>query len=115
MTNPAAELHAAAEKLRTLTNAVPPAPWTQRGIGDHGFTIHMGDPRPGHTYEVLDTRMDSEEGRSLAAYIAAMGPTVGLALADWLEATASSTHDEGSAFLDEALAVARAVNTGSQP
>lgn len=87
--DPAARLQAAATHLRTLIAAVPPAPWKPGGIGDYGWTVQMGDPASS-TYESLDTQMDSEEGKALARFIAAMGPQVGEALAAWLDRAAHS-------------------------
>lgn len=57
-------------------------------------------------------------------YIAAMDPTVGLALSDWLEATAVEVarveeqyrdRTAGETMASHALAVARLINAGSQP
>jgi hypothetical protein len=86
--DPDARLKDAATRLRTLTNAVPPEPWTPGGIGDYGWTVHMGNPASG-PYESLDTRMDSEEGQALTRYIAAMGPGVAAAAVSVLEQAAA--------------------------
>jgi hypothetical protein len=79
-TDPAARLRQAATKLRTMTADVPPPPWTEGGIGDYGWTVHLGaptDPR----WASIDTCMDDEQGKTITRYIAAMGPLVGEGLA----------------------------------
>ena len=116
-TTPADELRAAADKLRTLAAAVPPQPWTDDGIGDYGFTVAMGQFGLNSNGFVLDTRDDSEQGRSLAAYIAVMHPGVGAALAELLDTAAEYLADDAIAHpthLVRALAVARKIN-GGQP
>jgi len=121
MSTPAEELRTAAEKLRKLATTVeaighPGLPWRAEECSDYdtgncpcvvvqGRTSHHDEP-PGPMFNVADA-----ETAECAAYIAAMGPTVGLALATWLDAVADSVHDEGAAFTTEALAVARAINS----
>ena len=121
MTNqtPADELRQAAEELRRLATAATPGPWR-----DHD--THLG--RYGHTATVLsgernDTDLrawlpsmsqDSwDETRNVwndAAYIAAMHPGVGLALAAWLEVEAFRvTHNGRGPDLHHALTVARQI------
>ena len=58
-----------------------------------------------------------ERGESDAAYIAAMDPTVGLALADWLDTAAANAAalTWPNAFIERALTVARLINTEGQP
>lgn len=85
---PDTRLRAAATHLRTLTAAVPPPPWTPGGIGDYGWTVHMGNPASG-PHEAIDTRMDSEEGRALTRFIATMGPAVAEAIVAVLEQAAA--------------------------
>ncbi|MFF9894938.1 hypothetical protein [Streptomyces longispororuber] len=123
MTNPADELRAAAATLRTLATAAADDSGNATWKADRHFP-----EQPDAGYTALWAtgarplmRGGGGRGRPPAYvtapvgdYIAAMGPTVGLALATWLDAVASSTHGVSSAFLDEALAVARAIN-GSQP
>lgn len=130
MTTPAEELRAAATKLRQLATAAatgrstePTARWaftelcfdSGKGWGSGMLRAIDGldaDADP-HLGQALIHGSSGSRGRapSLAAqhgaYIATMEPTVGLALADWLDATARTADDEGAAFLDEALAVAR--------
>lgn len=109
MTTPADELRTAAHTLRTLATAATPGPWKQTGIGDHGWTVSFLYPGTG-----IETD-DSDQGRADADYIAAMGPGVGLFLADWLATTATSlaasTHPGWQdCVAADALAVARAIN-----
>lgn len=85
--SPSALLRRAADRLEGLASAVPEGPWALGGIGDYGWTVHMGDPAS-RTFESIDTRMDSEEGRALAAYIATMGPLTALPFAAILRAAA---------------------------
>lgn len=127
---PADEMRAAADKLRKLIAAVPSERW--------------GD-RPWHAEECTDT--DTMEGcpcivaqgedrdfdqpqdppiqyvadaetAEFAAYIAAMHPGVGTALAEWLDATAESldktTHPEWQEMVaPHPLATARALLGGA--
>lgn len=109
---PADEIRAAAEKLRARAAAVPPPPWSLGGIGDYGWTVRMGNPAGGR-YEVIDTRMDSDEGRALAQFIATMHPGVSLALATWLASFDGIDISEHAAMSDDvahALAVASLIN-----
>lgn len=132
MTTPAEELRAAAAKLRELASILespehPGLPWhveecadEERGdcpcIVAQGRTSYHDEPSTAMFY-VADA-----ETTECAAYIAAMGPTVGLALADWLDSTAATIEavlrkhedaaDETSHWVAPALAVARALNGG---
>lgn len=105
-TSPAAELRAAAERIRTLAvdaDDARPAPWAP---GAAGSVISKG--ATGADYV---TGYTTPSGTAVAAYIAAMGPGVGAVLADWLVATAHPDwHDH---LAPHALAVARQIN-GSQ-
>lgn len=92
MTTPADELRAAATRLRELAVAVPAPPWKPGGIGDYGWTIHIGDTTS-RDWTSIDTRMDDEQGRALARFIAAMHPGIGAALADWLD-TVADLHEQ---------------------
>lgn len=124
---PAEELRAAADKLRRLIAAVP--------------SEHWGD-RPWHAEECSDSERNScpcivaqgerrdfdqpqippiqyvadAETSELAAYIAAVGPPVGLAVAEWLDTAAAnaSVLTWPNDFIQRALTVARAF-PGSQP
>lgn len=120
---PAAVLKRAAEHIRALATATyirdeATAPWhveecDSSEAGDcacivaQGYHSHPGAPRTGVSY-VADA-----ETPEYAAFIAALHPGVGVALADWLEAVTSRARHGGAewvgADLHHALAVARAV------
>lgn len=113
-TTPAAELRAAATKLRRLT--------ADFGTPSESFLIDDRDP------EVLVSPTGAVFARAyapvIADYMAAMGPGVGAALADWLDGTAATIEavvrkhedaaSETSHWVAPALAVARQI-LGSQP
>ena len=106
---PAAELRAASARLREYAAAASVAPWLRSGIGDFGWTVHLGPEQSVETE-------DSEQGRANADWIALVDPAVGLLLADWLETIAArldhSTHPDWQDVIEpKALAVARAINT----
>jgi hypothetical protein len=125
-TTPAYELRQAAEKLRALataastdTDGTPTTTWstepcwpndpdgTSRLYGDYrtrddGRRIAWPPLLRGGSLQ-RPTRMHTQH----ADYIALMGPGVGLALADWLDTMARTANDEGAAFLDHGIAVAR--------
>lgn len=121
---PADELRAAAATLRDLAQAATPGPWRQHDthLGQYGYTatVLSGEGNetdlrawlPSMSQEPWD---ESRNAWSDAAYIAAMHPGVGAALADWLDETAGQldalpfpvTHAT-------ALATARAINGGPQ-
>lgn len=104
MTTPADELRAAAEKLRPLAETaqhdLETADYWKPYASDawaHGFINGFGGPS--------------------SDYAAVLPPTVGLALADWLDSVAMRTRRDGAewvgADLYHALAVARAINAQS--
>jgi hypothetical protein len=130
-TPPAAELRAAAARLRELAKAATPGPWRQHDthLGQYGYaaTVLSGEGNDTDLRAWLPSMSQEpwDETRNVwpdAAYIAAMGPTVGLALADWLDYVAELTdsvakHRADAAtpdapWLAPALAVARAINGG---
>ncbi|MGW0837502.1 hypothetical protein [Streptomyces prunicolor] len=117
MTQPADELGAAADKIRSLGRAA------------------IGNGRPWrHAKGTPNDSVRTETGWEVAhgdnpnnlRYIAAMNPDVGIALADWLDETRTEVkaaegteyelHTSGGVFTswEAALAVARAIN-GGQP
>ncbi|MEU6872413.1 hypothetical protein [Streptomyces sp. NPDC046751] len=138
-TTPAAELHAAAETLRALataastdTDGTPTTTWSTEPCwpnDDDGTSRLYGDYRTrddGHRIawppllhggsSQRPTRMHTQH----ATYAAAMGPAVGLALADWLDSwTGVEISEHGPMFEDarHALAVARQIlgTTTEQP
>ncbi|SEC03189.1 hypothetical protein SAMN04490357_1008 [Streptomyces misionensis] len=110
--NPADELAAAADKLRALATAVSAPEPALQPFHAEGCDVTQG--RTPGLYDVATTQTPE-----LANYIAAMDPTVGLALADWLETTAAklnhSTHPGWQDHVEpHALTVARAI-LGGQP
>lgn len=78
--DPGALLTAAADRLETLAATVPPGPWEPGGIGDYGWTVRAGD-------QTVETD-DSDQGRHLATWIAAMHPGVSRAFVGWLREAA---------------------------
>lgn len=107
-TTPAAELRAAAERIRSLATAVSaPEPGLQPFHAE-GCDVTQG--RTPGLYDVATTQTPE-----LADFIAAMDPSVGEKLAKWLESTAASltasTHPGWQEHVaPDALAVARAIN-----
>ncbi|MFD8234035.1 hypothetical protein ACFV20_19405 [Streptomyces sp. NPDC059696] len=76
MTTPADELAAAAERVRTLVSSISPPNLAHLPFHADDTFVTQGEDG---LYDVAQT-----ETPELAAYLAAMGPTVGLALAEWL-------------------------------
>ncbi|GAA2686283.1 hypothetical protein GCM10010400_58250 [Streptomyces aculeolatus] len=137
----AAELRAAAQKLRALAEAAAPGPWHateyEAGVDVLGFEAGIGTS-PGER-DIVDSGYEGGGVERLtdADFIAAMHPGVALALAAWLESEAArheacataakeiwviADHPDAVAWLasgpgavkPEALAVARAIG-GQQP
>lgn len=124
MTTPADEIRTAAAHLRALATAATPGPWTTDSSIPYGHRVGSSDEADW----VAWTGEHGEDGSQAdAAYIAAMGPPVALALADWLDATATwaraypemaHDHDRGACddyacdVMGRALTAARAVNGG---
>jgi hypothetical protein len=117
---PAEELRAAAEKLRTLTKTVdapdlPDQSWhveacSNEETGDCPCIVAQGRVSFGDGDSTAMFYVADAETPECAAYIAAMGPPVALALADWLD---SAAIDAGQIGPDHrALAVARALLSG---
>jgi hypothetical protein len=131
VTTPADELRTAAERLRALAAAAstdpdgtPTANWHAKPRwpnNDDGSRYLFGDHLTrddGHIYSwPLLNRGGSLQRPSYmrgqhAEYAAAMGPGVGLALADWLESAAEDAEQIGADH--RALTVARAINGGQK-
>lgn len=136
MTTPADELRAAAARLRTLAAAATSGPWAAEKSNAYGHRVGNSDEADwiAWTGEHGETRSEAD-----AQFIAAMHPGVGEELAKWLEheaaghAAVESLGDIAAELLNvqlervghtaqithstlpQALAVARAINTGSQP
>jgi hypothetical protein len=107
VTSPADELRTAAEKIRALVEGATTGPWSVNSWG------HV---ETGGFETVAEVWPLSAEPGANAAYIAAMHPGVGLALAAWLEAEAFQvSHNGRSVATHHALAVARAINSQEQP
>ncbi|MCX4596149.1 ead/Ea22-like family protein [Streptomyces sp. NBC_01549] len=134
MTTPADELRTAAQTLLDLAKAATPGPWRQHDthLGQYGYTATVlsgeGNDTDLRAWLPSMSQKPWDETRNVwpdAAYIAAVHPGVGLALADLLQAVANDPDDEtlnepGSARhggcdrttcpAAATLAVARAIN-----
>ena len=115
-------LRAAATRLRELAEAATPGPWQTfeqhgRDYTDEGWSQIGGVKNPrGHDVALTyDIGFDNDYHEADAAYIAAMSPTVALALADWLDETAVIAGENGGWTPGEALAVANAILTDPSP
>jgi hypothetical protein len=127
--NPADELRTAAQKIRDLTKAIhapdlPDQSWHTEECADDEQgncpcivaqgVCNTDDGFVQPLYYVADA-----ETPECAAYIAALHPGVGAALADWLEASAdyASVSVGHPTHVVRAFAVARAINGtgGEQP
>jgi hypothetical protein len=103
------ELGTAADTLRVLTAAVGAPDKRDQAFHADGTDITQGR-RPG-MYDVATTQTPE-----LARFIAAMGPAVGVAVADWLGCMAMLDPAErggdecGWCGIDHALTIARTVN-----
>jgi hypothetical protein len=99
MPEPAAELRAAAQRLRTLAEAARPAPWAWREQpGAFGPIGCVEMPIPGQdawTGMTTFTPLASPDAYT-AQYIAAMHPGVALALADLLDSYAFAALEEAA-------------------
>lgn len=138
MSTAADELRAAAATLRKLTSDATPGPW-QRPLntrykstvtgplpeGERGTWLDGNDPDTGEreqcTVAMIPTwpngRHSRQRGGRDLEYIATMHPGVGTLLADWLDTAAANAAalTWPNDFIERALAVARAINTGGQP
>jgi hypothetical protein len=103
---PADELRTAAARLRTLATDATDGPWTPEQPEER-WEAYRDVPIIGSGKPIAT--VNSEYGGLLnAAYIAAMHPGVGTAIADWLD---SAAYDAGMIGPDHhALAVARLIN-----
>jgi hypothetical protein len=111
MTSPADELRTAATKLRELATAATPGPWATDTSIPYGHRV--GSSNAGADWVARTGEHGQTGSESDASYIAAMGPNVGTALADWLDSwTGIDLYEAGPLPEDarHALAVARAIN-----
>jgi len=133
MTTPADELRTAADTLRKLTGALPANDWGNRpwhaeecndtdDMSSCPCIVAQGEYREFDQPQIpLIQYVADAETPEFAAYIAAMHPGVGLALADWLELFANTEFDPAATVQETdrshecALTVARAINGGGQP
>ncbi|WP_405184225.1 hypothetical protein [Streptomyces albidoflavus] len=118
---PSDTLRAAAERLRELATDATPGPWRNRDthLGQYGYTatVLSGDGNTTQLRAWLPTMSQEpwDETRNAwadSAYIAAMHPGVGNALAAWLESwTGIEVAEDGPLAEDlrHALTVARQI------
>ena len=90
------ELRMAAERLREVAGKATPGPWEHTGIYRHPDTRHYVSVAPWTPWTPETPRVADDALVADAAYIALVGPTVGLALADWLDAEADEQERLGS-------------------
>lgn len=106
-------LRAAATRLRETAEAATPGPWIDVQMGSEGSAVWAG----GNTILTARKPATCREFAD-ATYIALMSPPVGLAVADWLEATADRIESRPSTLQQDyaarSLAVARAVLGGAE-
>lgn len=85
---PTQQLRAGAQRLRELAKAATEGPWgpgeTER-FSDHGWTV---------AYAAIEPNIGAGATPADAAYIAAMGPDVGLLLADLLDNVAGRAESK---------------------
>jgi hypothetical protein len=127
MTTPANELRTAAEKLKALTSAVPSDHWPSRpwhveacseqAMDECPCIVAQGEAKPFDEAQDPPIQYVADaETPEHAAYIAAMHPGVGEALAAWLDSWTGIDLYEAGALPEDArhaLAVARAINGGA--
>ncbi|MFF8544775.1 hypothetical protein ACF060_31315 [Streptomyces werraensis] len=125
MTTPADELRTAAETMRRLASEATPGPWRQHDTHlwqyGHTATVLSGEGNETDLRAWLPSQSQEswDETRNVwndAAYIAAMHPGVGAALAELLETAANYYASDAighPTHLVRALAVARAVNAAA--
>lgn len=110
------ELGTAADKLRALTAAATQLPWRKHDAEYPHLVIQAPADVPATDCDgMISTNLTPNESAD-AAYIAAMQPTVGAAVADWLGCMAMLDPAErggavcGWCGIDHALTIARALN-----
>lgn len=121
-TRPTDELRQAAARLLTLAADVTPGPWAVHNPNGYPQAV-FGKDEDVIFAEVLD---EIDQPKTHAAYIAALHPGVGAALADWLkESAVVHLPDNECGYCDPArnpkrlpcpaLAVARQINAAARP
>lgn len=120
--SPADELRTAAEKIRRLVADLPANGWSNRpwhveecsdtdDMSPCPCIVAQGEYREfDQPQEPLIQYVADAETIEHGAYIAAMHPGVGTALADWLEWQVRAHAEASVAIPDAAFAVARAIN-----
>lgn len=109
---PADEIRTAAARLRALLAApeLTAGPWLSMDNGDRLLRNQPGDEDDAPIYVVNEPMSNGAN----AAYIAAMHPGVGAALADWFDFEAdlldTAPHIAVQPRTERALAVARLIN-----
>ncbi len=110
------ELHAAAERLRRLAGAATAGPWAWRTDQPGQFQLvhpHQIAGFPVHPLNVLKANNAWPPTDADAAYIAAMHPGVGMALAEWLDDTARHVESTAAQNAEGAFTLARLINGGA--
>lgn len=117
----AAELGAAADKLRALAAAATQQPWRKHAAGYPHLVIQAPvDVPASECAGMISTNLTPNEEAD-AAYIAAMQPAVGAALADWLGCLAMLDPSErdaetcGWCGANHPAAIAQALNPAACP
>ena len=104
-------LRRAAALMRGRAEAATPSPW--RLNADERCVRHPWDDSPDSGWILWDDSMEHSEDLSDGEHIASWHPAVGLAVADWLDATADTRDDpyyreNYDDLMRPAIAVARA-------
>jgi hypothetical protein len=112
---PADELRAAAHLIRRHADGVTPGSWKSEASLRYGHRVGAAN---NSAWVARTGEHDEENSARDADWIALMQPSIGLSLADWLEAEAtgpladlhSDRCQERGCTVNAALAVARAIN-----
>lgn len=110
---PAEELTAAADKLDALVAGATEGPWTTYRELDGIFAgqwtvVRAAGLRVASVGQVRRHHSQAAEGN--IAYIAAMNPLVGKALAEWLRKAARAASEQMLGWDAEAVVLARSIN-----
>jgi hypothetical protein len=91
--SPAETLRAAASLLRQRAEEATPGPWKPMVLGSEGYLVHRDSGTIRERGRGRVARFgckDWDADRADAEYVASMSPAVGVPLAEWLDADASS-------------------------